>query len=180
MIPKKPDKKGNVEYRLISDFRRLNKEVLEPEFPIPRVQEILDDLKNATYFTSLDLYSGFSQLLIDPEDREKLAFSNHSAHYNFKRLPFGLRSTPKIFVRLVANVLKNIPNVRVYIDDILIFSSDLKSHFIALERVIQKLREANLEIQINKCSFLKREFNLSGIQNFRKRRRNRPQKGRSY
>ena len=90
LIPKKPDSSGKIEYRFRTDLRKLNKEILDQDFPIPRISEIIDFLKDSKYFSSLDMYSGFTQMLLDPADREKIAFSTHNGHFNYTRTCFGV------------------------------------------------------------------------------------------
>ena len=142
LVPKKPELQGNsMGTRLVTDLRRLNLKVIDQEFPIPTIQEILDQLQGCKYFSCLDLYSGFLQILLDPKDREKVAFSTHLGHYQFKRLPFGLKSSPKFFMKILTNAVKGIPNLRCYIDDLVIFTKDLASHIKTFEKVMDALRK---------------------------------------
>ena len=92
-------------------------------------------------------------MLLDSADREKISFSTHNGHFNYIRTCFGVKNAPKAFQAMVAKILRDIPNLKVYIDDILIYTKDIKTHF---QLLFQKLREAKLKLQIKKCSFLKK------------------------
>lgn len=98
-----PKKSGNNEkkWRLVVDFRQLNKKLLADKFPLPRIDAILDQLGRAKYFTTLDLMSGFHQIPLDHDSRKYTAFSTPNGHYAFKRLPFGLNISPNSFQRMM-------------------------------------------------------------------------------
>jgi hypothetical protein len=92
MVPKKD---GG--YRMVVDFRKLNKHVITDPHPLPRIQQILETLGEAKFFSALDLLHGFYNLELDERDREKTAFSTHNGHFEFVRLPMGLKNSPAIF-----------------------------------------------------------------------------------
>ncbi|KAL4122764.1 hypothetical protein QTP88_015039 [Uroleucon formosanum] len=96
MVSKKPDIHGNPKYRVCVDFRRLNELTIEDAYPIPRIDEILDQLGLSRYYTTLDLVSGYHQVSIKAEDRQKTAFSTDKGHYEFWRMPFGLSEAPRV------------------------------------------------------------------------------------
>lgn len=102
---------------------------------------------------------GFHQILVKPEDRCKTAFSTPYGHYEFVRMPFGLKNAPATFQRLINRVLRDFINkiCVVYLDDILIFSTSFEEHISNINSIFKKLREANLKIQINKCTFFAKE-----------------------
>ena len=153
LIPKREGLEGKTGKRLVIDLRLLNKRVLDQEFPIPQITELLDQLKGAKYFSCLDLYAGFYQVLLDPADKHKAAFSTHNAHYQFRKLPMGLKSSPKSYQRLLTRLLKNDPNIKVYIDDLLIFSKTLEELFQAFIHLMIILRDDNLKIHIKNVHF---------------------------
>ncbi|XP_026819373.1 uncharacterized protein LOC113558051 [Rhopalosiphum maidis] len=159
VVPKKPDANGKPQFRVCVDFRRLNQLIIGDAFPIPRIDEILDQLGRSRYYTTLDLASGYHQVPIRPQDCEKTGFSTDKGHFEFVRMPFGLCGAPSTFQRLMNNVLTGLNGMKafVYLDDIIIHAVDLMEHETRLEEVFQRLRKFNLQLQPNKCQFLRRE-----------------------
>lgn len=164
VVPKKEDKSGNKEWRIVIDYRKLNMATKEDKYPIPRIDDILDKLGRANYFSTLDLTKGFYQIEVEPEDREKTAFTTHNGHYEFIRMPFGLKNAPATFQRMMNNVLREHVNkiCVIYMDDILVFSTSLQEHLINLEKIFKTLREANLKVSLNKSDFLRKETEFLG------------------
>lgn len=164
VVPKKEDKEGKKEWRIVLDYRKLNQVTREDKYPIPRIDDILDKLGRSNYFSTLDLTKGFYQIEVDPDDREKTAFSTHNGHYEFIRMPFGLKNAPATFQRMMNNVLKEHINkiCIIYMDDILIFSTSLQEHINSLEKIFKTLRKANLKVSLNKSDFLKKETDFLG------------------
>ncbi|KAL4134678.1 hypothetical protein QTP88_006404 [Uroleucon formosanum] len=130
VVSKKPDVYGNPKYRVCVGFRRLNKLTIGDAYPIPRIDEILDQLGRSRYYTTLDLVSGYHQVSIKAEDRQKTAFSTDKGHYEFRGMPFGLSGAPSTFQRLMNTALTGINGTKafVYLDDIIVYASDLKDH----------------------------------------------------
>lgn len=159
IVPKKADASGKVKWRLVIDFRKLNEKTLNDRYPIPNISDILDKLGKCQYFTCLDLASGFYQIEMDPEDIHKTAFSVDQGHFEFLRMPMGLKNSPATFQRVMDNVLRGLINncCLVYLDDILVYSTSLQEHMINLKKVFQRLRESNFKIQLDKSEFLKHE-----------------------
>jgi hypothetical protein len=159
IVPKKADASGKVKWRLVVDFRKLNEKTYDDKYPIPNINDVLDKLGNCQYFSTLDLASGFYQVEMEPSDIPKTAFNVENGHYEFLRMPMGLKNSPSTFQRVMDNVLKDLQNVicLVYLDDIIVFSTSLQEHMINLEKVFQKLRESNFKIQMDKSEFLKLE-----------------------
>jgi len=159
VVPKKPDANGKPQFRVCVDFRRLNQLTIGDAFPIPRIDEILDQLGRSRYYTTLDLASGYHQVPIRPQDCEKTGFSTDKGHFEFVRMPFGLCGAPSTFQRLMNNVLTGLNGTKafVYLDDIIIYAVDLVQHEARLEEVFQRLRKFNLQLQPCKCQFLRRE-----------------------
>ena len=114
-----PKKDGD--YRFCVDFRRVNSVTKKDAHPMPRIDEILDQLGGARYFSTLDLASGYWQVPLREEDMEKTAFSVGADHYEFTVMPFGLTNAPATFQRMMGNLLKGIKGCLVFIDDIIIF-----------------------------------------------------------
>ncbi|KAL4134683.1 hypothetical protein QTP88_006409 [Uroleucon formosanum] len=159
VVSKKPDVYGNPKYRVCVGFRRLNKLTIGDAYPIPRIDEILDQLGRSRYYTTLDLVSGYHQVSIKAEDRQKTAFSTDKGHYEFRGMPFGLSGAPSTFQRLMNTALTGINGTKafVYLDDIIVYASDLKDHESILRDVFSRLRKFNLRLQPSKFQFLQRE-----------------------
>lgn len=164
IVPKKEDSLGSKKYRVVVDFRKLNNLTVGDAFPMPDVTSILDQLGKAKYFTCLDMASGYHQIPIHPNDKEKTAFSTDKGHYEFNRMCFGLKGAPATFQRLMNRVLQGINGYRtfVYLDDIIIVSSTLQEHIKQLQEVFTRLRRFNLQLQPPKCEFLRHEVNYLG------------------
>lgn len=161
LVPKKGlSDSGERTYRLCIDFRKLN-EITKPyQYPLPRIEEILDQLGNAKYFTTLDLSQGFHQVMIDERDREKTAFSSTYGHYQYVRAPFGLRNLPSFFQSLLNGILTGIQGIKcfVYLDDVVVFGRTLYEHNSKLIEVLQRFRSSNLKLNPKKCRFLETEI----------------------
>lgn len=164
IVPKKLDASGKPKFRLVVDYRKLNEITIPDRYPIPNIDDILDKMGRAMYFTTVDLSKGFNQIEVNPADIPKTAFSTSSGHYEWLRMPFGLTSAPSTFQRLMNNVLaEHIGKIAyVYLDDIIIFSTSLQEHIDSLNKIFATLRAANLKVQLDKTEFLKRETEYLG------------------
>lgn len=159
IVPKKADASGRQKWRLVVDFRKLNEKTIDDKYPIPNISDVLDKLGKCQYFTTLDLASGFYQVQMNPDDIHKTAFNVEHGHFEFLRMPMGLKNSPSTFQRVMDNVLRGLQNVicLVYLDDIIVFSTSLQEHITNLEKVFLRLRESNFKIQMDKSEFLKLE-----------------------
>lgn len=164
IVPKKADASGKKKWRLVVDYRKLNEKTIDDRYPIPNISDILDKLGRCMYFTTLDLASGFHQIEISEEDVAKTAFSVENGHYEFLRMPFGLKNAPSTFQRVMDNVLREHIGIRclVYMDDIIIFSTSLKEHLENLSKILTTLEKYNMKIQLDKSEFLKKEVAFLG------------------
>lgn len=164
IVPKKQDASGRKKWRVVVDFRKLNEKTIDDRYPLPNINDILDKLGRCQYFTTLDLASGFHQIEMHPSDIQKTAFSVENGHYEFLRMPFGLKNACASFQRVMDNILRGIQNERclVYLDDIIIFSVSLQEHITNLRHVFQRLRESNFKLQLDKSEFLRKEVNYLG------------------
>lgn len=164
VVPKKSDASGQKKFRLVIDYRKLNEKTISDRYPIPEITDILDKLGRTSYFSTIDLVSGFHQIQLDEEDVEKTAFSVNSGKYEFTRMPFGLKNAPATFQRVMDCVLREEIGIccLVYMDDIIIFSPSLEQHKIDVDRVLNKLKQANLKIQLDKCEFFRKEVQFLG------------------
>jgi RNase H-like domain found in reverse transcriptase/Reverse transcriptase (RNA-dependent DNA polymerase)/Integrase zinc binding domain len=164
IVGKKMDASGQQKWRLVVDYRKLNEKTISDRYPIPNINDILDKLGRAQYFSTIDLASGFHQIEMDQCSIEKTAFSVDNGHWEFLRMPAGLRNSPATFQRAMDEILKDIQNkiCMVYMDDIIVFSTSLQEHIQNLKLVFSKLREARLKIQIDKCEFFRKEVEFLG------------------
>lgn len=164
IVPKKQDASNIPKWRLVIDYRKLNEKTIEDKHPIPNIDDLLDKLGKCNYFTTLDLASGFHQIQVHPNSIEKTAFSTESGHYEFLRMPFGLRNAPATFQRMINSVLRNFinKNCLVYMDDVIIFSTSLEEHLLYLDQILKTLSDKGLKIQLDKCEFLQKEVLFLG------------------
>ena len=164
IVPKKQDASGETKFRMVIDYRKLNSKTIDDKFPIPDTADILNQLGKCTYFSTIDLKSGFHQIEMDSDSIEKTAFSTDQGHFEFLRMPFGLKNAPSTFQRLMNFVLKDLINkiCFVYLDDIIILGKSLQEHIQNIKIVFQRLREANLKLQLDKSEFLRKEFAYLG------------------
>ena len=148
-------KKNDGSLRLCIDYRELNKVTLRNQYPLPRIDDLFDQLQGARVFSKIDLRSGYHQLNIRSEDVPKTAFKTQYGHYEFLVMPFGLTNAPAVFMDLMNRIFQPYLDqfVIVFIDDILIYSGSKEDHEENLRVVLQILRENQLYAKFSKCQF---------------------------
>lgn len=147
-------KKKSGEFRLCFDGRKLNSMTKPDAYPLPFVQDVLDNLRDARYISSIDLRKAFWQIPLDEESASRTAFAvPRSGLFEFTGLHFGLRNASQTLQRLMNNIFGPEPNVLVYLDDIVITSKTFSQHMSLLRVVCRRLREANLTVNLDKCNF---------------------------
>ena len=157
-------KKKDGSMRLCIDYRELNKLTIKNKYPLPRIDDLFDQLKGALCFSKIDLRSGYHQLKIKPEDVPKMAFRTRYGHYEFLVMAFGLTNAPATFMDLMNRVFKKYLDefVIVFIDDILIYSKTEKEHAEHLRIALEILRKEKLYAKFSKCEFWLREVQFLG------------------
>uniref|UniRef100_A0A2N9GE10 RNA-directed DNA polymerase n=1 Tax=Fagus sylvatica TaxID=28930 RepID=A0A2N9GE10_FAGSY len=148
-------KKKDGSMRLCIDYRELNRVTIKNKYPLPRIDDLFDQLQGAQVFSKIDLRSGYHQLKIKSEDIPKTAFRTRYGHYEFLVMPFGLTNAPAVFMDLMNRVFHEYLDrfVIVFIDDILVYSKSLEEHEDHLRIVLQILRDKKLYAKLKKCEF---------------------------
>ncbi|KAL4010633.1 hypothetical protein IC575_030136 [Cucumis melo] len=157
-------KKKDGSMRLCIDYRELNKVTVKNRYPLPKIDDLFDQLQGATVFSKIDLRSGYHQLRIKDEDVPKTAFRSRYGHYEFIVMSFGLTNAPAVFMDLMNRVFREFLDtfVIVFIDDILIYSKTEAEHEEHLCMVLQTLRDNKLYAKFSKCEFWLKQVSFLG------------------
>lgn len=148
-------KKKDGSMRMCIDYRALNSSTIKNSYPLPRIDDMLDRLHGAKYFSNLDMQSFYHQIRIVPEDTHKTAFRTRYGHYEFLVVPFGLTSAPATAQRLMNDIFRHHLDkfIIIYLDDILVYSKTLDEHVEHLRLVLKLLRQHQLYVKMSKCAF---------------------------
>ncbi|KAK4309250.1 hypothetical protein Pmani_007956 [Petrolisthes manimaculis] len=150
--------------RFCVDYRALNGVTVKDSYPLPRIDDTLDALTGAEWFSTLDLKSGYHQVEMEEEDKRKTAFTFGQGLWHFNVMPFGLCNAPGCFERLMEKVLEGMQwkKALVYLDDVIVFGRTFEEELGRLEEVLQRLRDANLKLSPKKCLFFQHEVPFLG------------------
>jgi hypothetical protein len=157
-------KKKDSNYRFCVDYHHLNAITVKDQFPIPVIEELLDELGQATWFSTLDLCAGFHQIPMEESDYFKIAFQTHIGHYEFRVMSFRLTGAPHTFQKAMNVSLA--PLLRkcalIFFDDILIYSTSYQEHISHLDQVFRLLQQNQWKVKLVKCSFAQRQISYLG------------------
>lgn len=163
LVPKKSigDKK---KWRLCVDYRSVNKQLISDSHPLPIIEDILNNLGRAKYFSVLDLFSGFHQVPLEKDSRDITSFTANNATYQWKVLPFGLKVSPNSFSRMMSLAFAGATEAQhfIYIDDIIVVGRSTEHHIANLRAIFEKCRTRNLKLNPEKCDFFKTEVTYLG------------------
>jgi hypothetical protein len=157
-------KKKDKTIRFCIDYRRLNAITIKDAFPLPRIDEMFDQLADATHYTKFDFKSGYFQVPLSEEDRPKTAFSTRDNHYQFTVLPQGITNGPATFRRVINHILgpSRWKYALAYIDDVIIYSKTFEEHLLHLNEICQILKEARFRLNPNKCEIARTQTDYLG------------------
>lgn len=154
------------EYRFAIDFRKLNEITARDNFPLPNINDALDNLgsSNPQYFTTLDMASGYWQIGLEANLKSKAAFITQDGLFEFQRMPFGLHNAPSTFQRAMQEIFRglNWKFVLVYVDDLIIFSHTFEEHLVHLRQVFDRIKAAGLKLKPKKCNFVQEKVKYLG------------------
>jgi len=150
--------------RLCIDYRQLNKVMIKNRYPLPRIDDLMDQLVGARVFSNIDLRSGYHQIKVKDEDMQMTTFRMRYGHYEYKVMPFGVTNAPGVFMEYMHKIFHAYLDrfLVVFIDDILIYSKTEEEHADHLKIVLQVLKEKKLFAKVSKCEFWLKEVSFLG------------------
>ena len=159
LVPKKDSS-----LRFCIDYRRLNANTIADAYPLPRMDGCLDSLGDAAVFSTFDCNSGYWQIPVATEDRDKTTFITHTGTFRHVRMPFRLRNAPATFQRALDIILSGLrwQTCPIYLDDVIIFSKDTNEHVAHVDEVLTLLRSAGVSLKLKKCEFFQPKVDYLG------------------
>lgn len=163
LVPKKSTD-GTRKWRMCIDYRLLNKKLIPDKFPLPRIDEILDGMGRAKFFSVMDLQSGYHQIPLEEKSRHVTAFSTDTGFYQWKVLPFGINVAPSSFTRMMTIAFSGLSPEQafIYMDDIIVIGFSENQHINNLRKVFETCRKYNLKVNPEKCNFFRPEVYFLG------------------
>jgi RNase H-like domain found in reverse transcriptase/Reverse transcriptase (RNA-dependent DNA polymerase)/Integrase zinc binding domain/Integrase core domain/Retrotransposon gag protein len=160
-------KPRDTKWRMCIDYRALNKITVPDVYPLPAIDQLLYNMRDAKLFTTMDLQSAYNQIVVAPEDQAKTAFIHRTGLYQYRRMPFGLRNAPATFQRFMNMMISTSDEnmylyVMVYLDDVIIFSATVDEHGIHLVKVLAIISRHGLKLKMSKCEFAKTRVRYLG------------------
>lgn len=164
MVKKKDEHGGNTDLRMVVDYKKLNEATIMEDFPIPLIDEILDDLGKSKIFSKMDIVNAFHQVELHPDDRHYTAFTVGYKKYQWNRMPMGLSGSPLTFQRVANRTLEDLlgKGVCVYMDDIGIYTETTEEHDRFLKEVLGRLKRVGMQLKIKKCEFYASKIEFLG------------------
>ena len=156
-------KPGQDSFRFCTDYRKVNMVTKADAYPIPRIDDCIDNVGNANFISKIDLLKGYWQVELTERAKAISAFVTMDGLYQYKVLPFGMKNSGSSFQRLMNKILKGIKGCSVYIDDILLYTEEWEEHVKLLEEVFKRLDEANLTVNLSKSHFVQADVEYLGF-----------------
>ncbi|XP_056098696.1 uncharacterized protein K02A2.6-like [Rhinichthys klamathensis goyatoka] len=158
-----PVLKADNSVRICGDYKLTVNQVSKLEqYPIPKLEDLFEKLSGGKRFSKLDLSHAYQQVVLDETSKPYVTINTHKGLFQVNRLPFGVSSSPAIFQRMMESLVAGIPNVAVYLDDILLTGQSDQGHLATLNQVLTRLQEAGLRLKRNKCVFMEQEAEFLG------------------
>lgn len=158
-------KKKDGNYRMAVDFRNLNKITEKYNFPVPHIQDCVEQLRDKLYYTKLDLKDAFHNIKLHPESYKFTTFNTHMGPFEYKRIPYGIKNGTSFFMHFITCAFQELlrqHKILIYVDDIVIATQTLEEHLSILEEVLTILRKNRLELKFAKCEFLRHDITYLG------------------
>ncbi|CAD6200297.1 unnamed protein product [Caenorhabditis auriculariae] len=157
-------KKASGKIRVCSDFSTgLNSALVDEEYPLPTAEEIFASLNGGSVFTQIDLSDAYLQVELDPESQKCAVINTHKGLFQYKRLPFGIKTAPAIFQKIMDKMIAGLTGVAVYLDDIIVVGRSKAEHRANVRKVFARIREYGFHLKLDKCSFEKSEIKYLGF-----------------
>ncbi|XP_068208712.1 uncharacterized protein [Palaemon carinicauda] len=154
--------KKNGKFRLCTDYRKINNLTIKDSYPLPRIQDIIDQVSNSTYLTQIDLLKGYYQIKLTETAKEISSFITPFGLFSYNVMPFGLANAPATFQRVMSLILQDLEKVFVYLDDIIIASDTWVNHIQKIKEVFSRLKQHGLTINLAKSNFCKGQVSYLG------------------
>ena len=158
-------RKKNGKIRLCVDYRKLNELTVKDSYALPRIEEVLDSLHGARYFTTIDMKSGYHQVEVEESHKERTSFTvGPLGFYEYNKMQFGLTNNPATYQRHMEDCLgdMNLNICIIYLDDLIVFSNTFEEHLERLDHILSRLKQCDLKLASEKCFFFKENVNFLG------------------